>query len=301
LPEYIIPTYFVHMESLPLTLNGKVDQRSLPMPDRLKRGDGYIAPRNPLEKELSIYWTEVLGIEQIGVEDNFFEIGGHSLLATQLVFQIRDALQLEIPLRALFEQPTIAGMAQIIEALQDGKVMEISKGLDAKDLRAEVVLDSDIEPHGSLHQHVMEPQSILLTGATGFLGVFLLHELLQQTRANMYCLIRPSDQVEGGDRIKKSLEKYGLWNPLYSARIVPVVGDLSHPLLGLSDEQFNRLAEEIDVIYHNGALVNYVAPYSVSKRPNVLGTQEVLRLACRFKLKPVHYVSTLFSRVRSEH
>lgn len=294
LPEYMIPTYFVRLDSLPLTPNVKVDRRGLPDPNQMQRVENeYVAPRNSLEKELSIYWAEVLGIEQIGVEDNFFEMGGHSLLATQLVFRICEALQLEIPLRALFEQPTIFGMVQIIEAIQKGKGAEVNKELDEKDLRNEVELDSEIDPQGSQYQHSMEPRSILLTGATGFLGAFLLHELIQQTEANIYCLIRALDQAQGEHRIKQSLEKYGLWNPIYSARIVPVVGDLSQPLLGLSDEQFNRLAEEIDVIYHNGALVNYVASYLVSKGPNVVGTQEVLRLACRFKLKPVHHISTL--------
>ncbi|MGL5833103.1 MAG: thioester reductase domain-containing protein, partial [Waterburya sp.] len=133
----------------------------------------------------------------------------------------------------------------------------------------------------------------LLTGATGFLGAFLLHELLQKTTADIYCLIRAENITQAQKRIANKLQSYLLWDENFSGRIIPVVGDLSQPLLGLSTDYFNALAESVDVIYHNGAWVNFTYPYSQLKAANVLGTQEVLRLAVQSKIKPVHFISTI--------
>jgi thioester reductase-like protein len=134
---------------------------------------------------------------------------------------------------------------------------------------------------------------VLLTGATGFLGAFLLHELLEQTQATVYCLVRGGNVNEAQQRLQRSLSAYSLWQPERRSRIIPVVGDLSLPLLGLSSEQFSILGNTIDIIYHNGGVVNFVYPYSMLKAANVLGTQEVLRLAGQSKIKPVHFISTV--------
>ncbi|NEP26686.1 thioester reductase domain-containing protein, partial [Moorena sp. SIO3I6] len=94
-------------------------------------------------------------------------------------------------------------------------------------------------------------------------------------------------------RLQRALESYSLWNETKSSRIIPVIGELSAPLLGLDESQFNHLASQMDVIYHNGAWVNFVYSYSVLKPANVLGTHEVLRLASQTKIKPVHFISTM--------
>jgi thioester reductase-like protein len=162
-----------------------------------------------------------------------------------------------------------------------------------RDLNAEVILDPAISPETESDDWIREPSSVFLTGATGFLGAFLLYELLRQTQAVIYCLVRSPHEEEGKQRIQGTLESYSLWNEHVGSRIIPVPGDLSRNRLGLSIQQFEKMAREIDVIYHNGASVNFVYPYSVLKATNVLGTQEVLRLACARKVKPVHYVSTV--------
>jgi ubiquinone/menaquinone biosynthesis C-methylase UbiE/acyl carrier protein len=121
LPEYMIPSAFVVLESLPVTANGKVDRLALPAPQpiKLEWAGGYVAPQTSIEEVLVKIWVEVLGIKRVGIRDNFFELGGHSLLATQLVSRVRDAFAVELPLRRVFEAPTIAELSKIVESLKD--------------------------------------------------------------------------------------------------------------------------------------------------------------------------------------
>jgi acyl carrier protein len=117
LPEYMIPFTFVLLDALPLTPNGKVNRLALAAPDdvRPETESAYLAPRTPVEESLAEIFAEVLNLEEVGVHDNFFKLGGHSLLATQVISRIRDAFQIELPLRSMFETPTVAGLAVAIE------------------------------------------------------------------------------------------------------------------------------------------------------------------------------------------
>ncbi|MBE8998848.1 non-ribosomal peptide synthase/polyketide synthase [Nostoc sp. LEGE 12447] len=119
LPDYMVPSAFVILESMPLTSNGKVDRRALPAPDLSSEiKDKYVAPRTPIEEILAQTWSQVLQLPQVGIHDNFFELGGHSLLATQLVSRIRNIFKVELPLRELFAAATLAELAREIEQLQ---------------------------------------------------------------------------------------------------------------------------------------------------------------------------------------
>jgi thioester reductase-like protein/amino acid adenylation domain-containing protein len=298
-PEYMIPSAFVVLKALPLTANGKIDYRALPTPEqtRPELEQLYIAPRSPLEQQLAEIWTEVLGLEKIGIHDNFFELGGHSLLITQLLAKVRNTFDVELPLKDLFNAPTIADLGESINQILgiDGNTERHKEGKTSINLNSEAILDPDIVPGDNFLNTTIIPKSVLLTGATGFLGAFLLHELLQKTTADIYCLIRAENITQAQKRIENKLQSYLLWdkNLSFSGRIIPVVGDLSQPLLGLPTDRFNTLAESVDAIYHNGAWVNFTYPYSQLKSANVLGTQEVLRLAVQSKVKPVHFISTI--------
>ena len=117
LPDYMLPAAFVLLEQLPRLPNGKLDRRALPAPDTVRPNieSAFVAPRTPTEELLANLWAQVLSVEQVGVHDNFFALGGHSLLATQVVSRLRGVFQVELPLRRLFEMPTVATLARSIE------------------------------------------------------------------------------------------------------------------------------------------------------------------------------------------
>ena len=119
LPAHMVPSAFVWLDRLPLTANGKVDRQALrpPDPSRPESADGYVAPRNPTEERLAGIWSELLGLERVGIHDSFFDLAGHSLMATRVVSRVRDAFHVELPLRAFFDSPTIASLAGGIAAI----------------------------------------------------------------------------------------------------------------------------------------------------------------------------------------
>jgi acyl carrier protein len=137
LPSYMLPAAFVTIAELPLTPNGKVDRRALPLPeeDAAEATANFVAPRTPLEETLSGIWSETLGIPQVSVESNFFDLGGHSLLATRVVSQIRERCGIELPLRLLFESPTVAALAGYIETTQSketelGRIFQMLENME---------------------------------------------------------------------------------------------------------------------------------------------------------------------------
>lgn len=289
LPDYMIPSAFVVLEALPLTPTGKVDRQKLPQPTYTAMAP-YVAPRTSVEAKLATLWAELLHLERVGIHDSFFALGGDSLLTAVLMTYVEEAFRVEVFTGQFYQSPTIAGLATLIDQAQHGAVFAPV----SMDLQAEVAALPEVRPAaGQTVEWVDEPRHILLTGATGFLGAFLLHDLLQQTSATIYCLIRGANEHEALQKLKSVLTTYRLWNRYWGDRIIPVLGDLGQPNLGLDPAQFYDLAQRLDVIYHSGATVDFVKPYSVLKAANVLGTQTILELACQHRLKPVHYISTL--------
>lgn len=269
--------------------------RVRPLPRRVhpQRAADFVAPRTPAEATLAGIWAEVFDLPRVGIYDNFFDLGGYSLLALQLFKRVREAFPLELPLRSLLEEPNIAGLAKLIDAVGRGEDPARLADMTFEDLSAEAVCDPTIS-RGSLPlEPFSEPDAILLTGATGFLGSYLLHELLQKTQAKIFCLVRAESRDEGRKRLQKKLEAYSLWNGEQADRIVPVIGDFSLTRLGLSGQDYEDLAQKVDVVYHNGAWVSDIFSYATLKATNVLGTQEILRLAIQKKLKIVHYISSI--------
>jgi thioester reductase-like protein len=143
-----------------------------------------------------------------------------------------------------------------------------------------------------------ELNHILLTGGTGFIGPFLMKSLLEQTRAKIYVLVRSSDDVQGRQRLRAAMESMGPCGAglmqMFESRVIPICGDLGQPNLGLAQDVWDFLANEMDAVFHNGATVNYLFNYDRMRDANVVGTNEVLRLAFEGRTKHLNYVSTTF-------
>ena len=135
LPEYMIPPWFVVLDALPLSVNGKLDRKALPVPDLAPRSGDLVAPRDDLERRLVALWQEVLGLDTVGIHDSFFDLGGHSLSATRLASRIREVLAIELPLRVVFEAASVARLADVLRtgafgAISDDEVDAMSTMLD---------------------------------------------------------------------------------------------------------------------------------------------------------------------------
>ena len=289
LPEALLPSLFVPLPALPLNRNGKVDRHALPVPPAaIAQARRIRAAQGETERGVLAVWREVLGREDIGADEDFFALGGDSLSTLPLVFKLHAAFGVELPLAAVFASPTVAGLARVIEAQRAGETGART------DLRARVALPADVDPRGALPAAARsQPACALVTGATGFLGAYLVRELLDTTAAELLCLVRADTPAEGLRRIRANLDSYALWRAGDERRLQPVCGDLAAPRLGLDEAAFDALARRAEVIFHNGGQVNFLAPYEHLEAANVGGTVEVLRLATRHRIKPVHLVSTL--------
>ncbi|PIM71575.1 hypothetical protein CTU88_16110 [Streptomyces sp. JV178] len=286
LPDHMMPTDYVVLPAFPLTPSGKVDRKALPAPSPVPSSDrSYVKPRSPFEERLCDIWKERLGVPRVGLTDDFFDLGGHSLLAVRIVADARARLGVEFSIEALFT-------ARTVEALSD--TLEEKTALPGHDLVADSELNLRVDLGGGSTAGVPvdPPRRILLTGANGFLGVFLLRELLDQTEADIHCLVRRAGEESPRIRLERELDRHGLRIDEHRHRVVVVEGDLARPCLGLGEEGFDRLAHDVDLVVHNGSEVNLALPYERLRAANVEGVREVLRLAGRHHVKPVHYVST---------
>ncbi|EGD72477.1 hypothetical protein PTSG_11594 [Salpingoeca rosetta] len=291
-PGYAVPSVFYPLKMMPLTPNGKVDKSRLPFPDSaiilLNRTNKEAAlDRELTETEQKIKDVFAMHLDgPIGLDDNFFDIGGHSILATIVTFKLRTALFQELPINVLYKYPTIRSLATVVTELNTNESTMSPHSRDhheTLDLEAETALDPRINGSGkSVRQNVIG-KNVLLTGATGFLGAHLLHDLLAATEpkgGRVICLVRAQNEEHGLHRIVASLKAYALYDVSLLSRIIVLVGDLGQENFGLTPEAFEKLASEITCIFHNGAMVHWVYPYSKLKAANVQGTSEILRLAC---------------------
>ena len=287
-----LPTYPFRGERHWIEPGGTRATESVPVPvldTVVELDDGFVAPRTEREQRIAGIWCDLLGLERVSVDDDFFDLGAHSLMVTQLTRELRRMGAVELSARDVFAAGTVAGMADLVgQALGEPPSAPASSGIVLAD---EIVLDETITADG-LAPMVSPPATVLLTGATGFVGAYLCHELLSRTGATVVCLVRAADESDGLERVQANLNSYGL-RSAWGTRLRVVAGDLARPRLGLPAAEFDALAEQADSIYHCGAWVNFVRPYRALKAANVLGTQEILRLAATSRLKPVHHVSTL--------
>ncbi|MFD1324090.1 non-ribosomal peptide synthetase [Micromonospora sonneratiae] len=304
LPDYLVPSGFAVLPELPLNSHGKLDQAALPPPED-GRGD-HQPPSTDTERALAAIWAKLLSsgrpgadgsddrrVESIGVRDSFFDLGGHSLLAGPLAARITATLGVGVPLRDLLEAADLAGMAALIDAAASGPARTGAGRTAPSTIRADAELPDDVCADLPAQPPARAPEAVLITGATGFLGAHLLADWLDNSTAELHCLVRAGTPDAAAVRVRENLIRYGLWRDGYADRLVGIPGDLGEPLLGLSRRDFDALADTVDTVLHNGGLVNFLYSYERLRPANVSGTLEVLRLAGSGRPSALHLVSTL--------
>ncbi|HSW70160.1 MAG TPA: amino acid adenylation domain-containing protein [Gammaproteobacteria bacterium] len=294
LPSHMIPTIFSTLSKFPLTFNGKVDWKSLPPPKDFERilDRSYVEPRNATEKKIYRMWQEILGQEKISITDNFFDLGGNSQLIATLSIKILEKFNISLPEKILFDLPFIPIMAEYINSHGEKYTFKSSA---QEDIHRDAILNDAIITNRICSQTLSHPKGILLTGSSGFLGIFLLKELLEQTDAKIYCLIRKGKFESIATRLLNNIEKYELTSEISLAnrRIVMIPSDIGDDQFGLPTELYHNLASKVESIYHCGAQVNVITAYTNLRHSNVQGTLEVIKFALQKFDKPIHYISTL--------
>ncbi|KAF8157006.1 alpha-aminoadipate reductase Lys1p [Crassisporium funariophilum] len=323
LPSYSVPTLFVPLTRMPLNPNGKIDKPALPFPDTAQASYAAPAPSagaNSTEATMQSIWTSILpnAPQPIPTDESFFDLGGHSILATRLIFEIRKVFVVDAPLGLIFEQPTVSGLVKAVDALRNAYLGIAYKepesaagGLLTVPGTAETKKAAHVE-YGQDYTSLVEqlrpsysplpsdfhnaPITVFLTGATGFLGAFVLRDLLERRERvkKVICLVRGKTVQQGLDRLKEGSTDRGVWSDEWvsSGRLEVVTGDLGLDFFGLGQNDWTRIANDSDVVLHNGALVHWVFPYEKLRSANVLATLTAINLASTGKPKCLVFVSS---------
>ncbi|HEX9831518.1 MAG TPA: thioester reductase domain-containing protein, partial [Mycobacterium sp.] len=309
LPGYMVPAAVVVLDVLPLTVNGKLDRRALPAPE-YQNAARYRAPSNAIEEIIAGIFAQVLGVERVGVDDSFFDLGGDSISAMRVIAAVNTALDAQLGVRTVFEFPTVSGLstqwtAESVAPAAHGPSFASVHGdvgeVRAGDLTLDKFLDdATLRNAPSLLGPSAEVRTVLLTGATGFLGRYLVLELLEQMEqvgGRLVCLVRAGSDEDARRRLEKTfdsgdaqlLRRFG---DLAAEHLEVVAGDKGQADLGLDEQTWQRLADTVDLIIDSAAFVNSVLPYRELFGPNVVGTAELIRFALTTRLKPYAFVST---------
>jgi amino acid adenylation domain-containing protein/thioester reductase-like protein len=308
LPEYMMPSYFIKIDKIPLTSSGKIDWQALPEPGRTEITEELEVIMAPNEKEIKMLqvWREVLGMEQIGVNDNFFHIGGDSIKAIQTAMNL--AKDFDISINDIFKYQTIRELARHVEMKSNNmkeKIQQI-KALRENESKANHILSketiaakkrycSKIKEDMELdHNHQISYNNILITGGTGFFGTHIVGEILESKSSNVYVLVRgKSDEVS--ERFRKKLNFYFGDNTYekYQDRIFILNGDITKDNLGLSQDMYNQAANTIDGIINAAANVKLFGQYEEFYETNVNGIQRLIEFALQGQKKHLQHISTL--------
>lgn len=310
LATYAIPALVVPLARLPLNPNGKVDKPKLPFPDtaqleavaRMVKAQGILGGGAAieeswlsLEQQLRDVWLEILPSipASFSKQDSFFDLGGHSILATRMVFEVRRKFNVEVPLGAIFKNPALDAFAREVERLVSSDMVPLA-GEDLEQKPAPEAIISYAADAAEISKTMLLPSyplltqldsgnriNVFVTGATGFLGSFIVRDLLTarvKMDFHVYAHVRAASPQAGLERLRVAAKTYGIWDEKWVQHITVVLGDLAKPQFGMANDQWLELASAIDVIIHNGAFVHWVYPYSQLRDANVVGTVNVLNM-----------------------
>lgn len=299
LPGYMIPAQIITIDKIPFTANGKtnIDLLKELADKEAKELVSHEPPTNEIERIIADVWSSELERPVINITDNFFDIGGNSLFVAIVAVALQERLDVKVYLRDIYQYPVLQNLSNVLIA----RAKEAREAIPVEDVEPYIELQQDVYLNpgtifaGGFDPKVLaNPTSIFLTGATGFVGIHLLQELLDTTTADIYCLVRAQDEFHAMEKINRCYTQFHISKKQeQQPRIIPVLGDLALPSLGLSDELFTKLAGTLDLIYHSGSSVNFIEPYSYMKGPNVDGLREIIRLAGAERTKCLALLSTI--------
>ncbi|MBA4536565.1 amino acid adenylation domain-containing protein [Bacillus aquiflavi] len=309
LPEYMVPSYFIQLQEMPMTNNGKIDRKALPTPSNaISLASQYVAPRNEIEEKIADIWTKVLNVNKIGINDNFFSIGGDSLKAIRAVSILSEQLNIEI--NDIYKYQTIQELASQIDYSHKGLAARIEELKQQFATASEVKINEekahDLEDQYRLYKKKIELykqlnltktkkyDNILLTGATGYVGIYLLRELIHATDSMIHVVVRGKDLKEAEQRVKHKITFY-FGNEYFdqiSKRINIIKGDIEDRYLGLEKKEYETLSHEIDCIINSAAYVKHYGDFQKFYRINVQGTNHLINFAKNHKVKDFNHIST---------
>ena len=282
LPSYMIPSYFESMQTLPKTINVKVDRKALKEPDRknVAHKDSSDKTMTMTERRMSKVWSEILGVGGIGPEDDFFELGGDSLA----VINVQAALLQfgwTVSTKDFYDEKTLQRICRCINAKHSHKAQE--------------TLESKLDMPVPEYSHLVPLQlgNVLLTGATGYLGAYLLYELVAISKTKVFCLVRGKDDIDAAKRLRDSLAYY-FGAPRASEIMTKTrvfCSDITKEDFGLSEEQ-RSILKTVDTVIHSAALTDHIGNDDEFTTVNVTGTANVARFASNAGASLVH-ISTV--------
>jgi amino acid adenylation domain-containing protein/thioester reductase-like protein len=287
LPDYMRPTAYTELASMPFASNGKVDRKALLLlPVNMLEQAPRRSPANENERLLLTLWADLLELPpgKISTDESFFNLGGHSILLSQMLLGIRERFGRSIPINRFIEAPTLTNLASLLDG--DGTAswtVSPQAFLDASAAFELRVLP--VRRMGDVHK-------VIVTGANGFLGVHIVEALLAWGATEVACLVRESAGMTAQDRFGQALRENRLEH-LDLSRVRVYAADVTKPLLGLSTEAYERLDREFGALVHNAANVNHVQDYETLARDNVVPIFECLKLCEGRSKKLFNFVSTL--------
>ena len=300
IPKYMTPNVLIHIDKLPLTINGKLDKYALPEPELID--NNYVPPSNQKEKIICEVFANVLGVDKIGVKDDFFIIGGNSILAIYLVTKLQHYFKVNV--NSIFKLRTPGKIAESVSYIKDNllnRLKHIKQNI-TKFEQYEVTIDVDAKrieylnqlQHIKFNSCLKNISWVLLTGATGHLGCNILQQLLYTTNYKIYLLIRADSNDDAYYRIDEKFKYYfDMGLHVYSDRVVILPSNLDMPHLNLDYKKYKELALRVDSIIHCAALVKHYSDYNTFYQANVQTTINLLELAKLTRNKDFHYISTI--------
>lgn len=321
LPKFMIPTFIkkLDLSEFPKTINGKLDKKKLEKDESIHEQNQSVGHSHLNETQLLIaqIWCTILKLDPsyaytLHRQSSFNELGGNSLQLVLLQRHLEDTFGLSLSFTDIGTVDTIEEFSDVVKRKKDVlRKNEQTHSSDDQELRNLIIMDSEMTidlflsharrgsvaiPHLSAtnpKSNLTYPKNILISGVTGFLGAYLLSELLQKSNAHICCMVRESSETRGIGRIMENLRRYNLWKFEYTNRVAVVLSDLSQPRLGIAPDIYTSLCNSVDVVFMNAAMMNFNTDYRDHRTANVLSTKEFIKLALTGVQKMLFSTSTL--------